>query len=76
MASLAFPDVRFPAGAGRLRAEVRGFLAGEPAAGGFEVHGDSWLGGHSPAFSRPLGELAIEARPAGLWALVAREGRR
>jgi len=39
-----------------LRAEVRAFLAAELAAGTFTPRPDSWLAGHSPAFSRALGE--------------------
>lgn len=54
--SLSFPAVLLPPEAEELRTEVREFLAEEIAAGGFETECDSWLGGHSPAFSRRLGE--------------------
>ena len=40
----------------QVRAEVREFLAAELAAGTFEMHVDTWLGGVDPAFSRKLGE--------------------
>ncbi len=53
---LDFPCARLPESAERLRAEVRGFLAAEIATGGFVPMCDSWLGGHSPEFSRKLGE--------------------
>jgi alkylation response protein AidB-like acyl-CoA dehydrogenase len=39
-----------------LRAEVRKFLDQELAAGTFMPQSDSWQAGHSPAFSRKLGE--------------------
>ncbi len=39
-----------------VRAEVRGFLAAELAAGSFTTHVDAWLSGVDPAFSRKLGE--------------------
>jgi alkylation response protein AidB-like acyl-CoA dehydrogenase len=39
-----------------VRAEVRGFLAAELAAGAFTTHVDTWLSGVDPAFSRKLGE--------------------
>jgi alkylation response protein AidB-like acyl-CoA dehydrogenase len=45
-----------PAAVEELRAEVRAFLAEQRAAGAFEPRCDSWLAGHSPAFSRALGE--------------------
>lgn len=54
--SLSFSAVELPPEAEALRQEVRAFLAEELAEGGFEVQCDSWLGGHSPAFSRRLGE--------------------
>ena len=40
----------------QVRAEVREFLAAELAAGTFETHVDTWLGGVDPAFSKKLGE--------------------
>ena len=39
----------------RLRGEVRGFLAAQRAAGGFEPRCDSWLSGYSEKFSLALG---------------------
>ncbi|MHA6780745.1 acyl-CoA dehydrogenase family protein [Pseudonocardia saturnea] len=39
-----------------LRAQVRRFLADELDAGSFRPSCDSWIQGHSPAFSRKLGE--------------------
>src|SRR3954468_5221289 len=40
----------------RVREEVRAFLAEELAAGSFSTHGDTWLSGVAPAFSRKLDE--------------------
>jgi alkylation response protein AidB-like acyl-CoA dehydrogenase len=40
----------------KVRAEVREFLAAELAAGSFQTHVDTWLGGVDPAFSKKLGE--------------------
>lgn len=54
--SLSFPAVELSEESGRLRQEVRDFVAEELESGGFQVGCDSWLGGHSPAFSRRLGE--------------------
>src|SRR6266542_4255994 len=42
--------------AAALRAEVRGFLADASASGVFVPRCDSWITGHSPSFSRTLGE--------------------
>ncbi|HEX9268349.1 MAG TPA: acyl-CoA dehydrogenase family protein [Candidatus Limnocylindria bacterium] len=39
-----------------LRAEVRAFLADASASGVFVPRCDSWITGHSPSFSRTLGE--------------------
>jgi acyl-CoA dehydrogenase len=52
----SFPAVELPREAEELRREVRDFVAEELACGAFEPCCDSWLGGHSPAFSRRLGE--------------------
>jgi alkylation response protein AidB-like acyl-CoA dehydrogenase len=49
------PPVRpLPAGLGELRSEVRGFLAGERAAGRFVPACDAWLSGWDEPFSRRL----------------------
>ena len=37
-----------------LRAKVRAFIADELAAGRFTPHGDAWLGGFDPQFSRRM----------------------
>ena len=51
------PPVRpLPAGAAELRAEVRGFLAAERAAGRFVPACDAWLSGWDESFSRRLGD--------------------
>jgi alkylation response protein AidB-like acyl-CoA dehydrogenase len=44
------------AGLARLRAEVRDFLRGERAAGGYTPRADAWLAGWDEAFSRRLAE--------------------
>jgi acyl-CoA dehydrogenase len=52
---MLLPPVRpLPAAAGELRAEVRGFLAEERAAGGFIPACDAWLSGWDESFSRRL----------------------
>ena len=49
------PPVRpLPAGTAELRSAVRGFLAGERAAGRFVPACDAWLSGWDEAFSRRL----------------------
>ncbi len=48
------PARPLPAATGELRAEVRAFLAGERAAGGFIPACDAWLSGWDEAFSRRL----------------------
>jgi alkylation response protein AidB-like acyl-CoA dehydrogenase len=50
------PVVALPAETGKLRAEVRGFIAGELAAGRFGPRCDSWHAAWDEAFSRRLGE--------------------
>jgi alkylation response protein AidB-like acyl-CoA dehydrogenase len=49
------PAVPLPAGTGKLRAQVRGFIAAELAAGRFAPRCDSWHVGWDEAFSRRLG---------------------
>lgn len=56
VAGLRFSQEALPAGLDVLRSEVRDFLAGELAAGGFTPECDSWNAGFSPEFSRKLGE--------------------
>lgn len=45
-----------PAGADRLRREVRDFLDAQRSCGAFEPQCDSWLAGFDPEFSRELGK--------------------
>ena len=54
--ALRFPSPPVLESDPQLRAEVREFLAGELAAGGYEPRCDNWLAGHSPAFSARLAE--------------------
>ena len=54
---ILLPPVRpLPAGAGELRAAVRGFLAAERAAETFVPACDAWLSGWDESFSRRLAE--------------------
>lgn len=53
---LRFAPGELPEEAIALRAEVRGFLRDDLAAGGFVPRCDAWLSGADPAFSRRLGE--------------------
>ncbi len=55
MTVLVPPAVPLPAETGKLRAEVRGFIAAELAAGRFTPRCDSWHVGWDEAFSRRLG---------------------
>src|SRR6266566_3809981 len=50
------PARPLPAGAARLRSEVREFLAAERAAGRFVPACDAWLSGWNESFSRRLAE--------------------
>jgi acyl-CoA dehydrogenase len=54
IAALALPDVAPPAGAARLRAEVRAFLAARDVVARCDSWGAAW--GWSPELSRALGE--------------------
>ncbi len=56
LAGIAFELAALPPTAAVLQDEVRAFLANTLAAGTFQPHCDSWLGGHAPAFSRILAE--------------------
>lgn len=53
---MEFSSIQMPDTAEELRAEVRGFLSNELAAGTFVPRCDSWVGEFSPEFSRKLGE--------------------
>lgn len=50
-----FPKADFDEAADRLRADVRGFLDGERANGGFTPSADCWVSAPSPDFSERLG---------------------
>jgi acyl-CoA dehydrogenase len=53
---LTFTSPTVPTSAVGLRAEVRAFIRDQLASDEFSPRCDSWLAGHSPAFSRALGE--------------------
>ncbi|MFI2478571.1 acyl-CoA dehydrogenase family protein [Nocardia xishanensis] len=53
---MRLPPTELPAAAESLRREVRDFLDAERRASTFVPQCDSWVTGHSPEFSRKLGE--------------------
>ena len=55
MARLSYPSASLPASTEELRLRIRSFLADEIAAGTFTPRCDTWLGQHSPEFSKKLG---------------------
>lgn len=54
--TVSLPTVDFSEKIDNLRREVRGFIKEELKSGTFQPECDSWLSGHSPEFSRKLGE--------------------
>ena len=59
MPRLTYPPAALPASTEELRRRVRTFLAAEIAAGTFIPRCDTWLGQHSPEFSKKLGDAGF-----------------